>query len=85
LRTWEVIDHIGKITHASISPPHEDDGLVSLRSFQNSEFDDPYGYDFDKNDLEHKLLSDDRIENIFAPPFNEDRGSQGYVVTDMHF
>jgi hypothetical protein len=71
-------------TNIYISSPHDNEGLVSFGP-QNSEVDDVFCYDFKRDDLEENPLTNERLENIIASPFNEGRGSQGYVVKDMHF
>jgi len=39
-------DSIGESTHTCISPPYEDEGLVSLTASQNYEFGDRYCHYF---------------------------------------
>jgi hypothetical protein len=61
------------------NPPHEDENLVSLRSSQNSEFDDLYCYDFEKIEFEENPSSNDEFEKVFDPPFNGDEGIQASI------
>jgi hypothetical protein len=59
---------IGDSTHASISTPHEDEGLVSYGLYQISEFDDLFMGDFEGDNLEDKPLNDDKFANAFTSP-----------------
>jgi hypothetical protein len=78
-------DFDGESTHASISPPHEVEGLVSFAPSQISEFDDLPCYDLERDNLEDKPLNNDELANAFTSPFDEDNGTLGHEVMDITF
>jgi hypothetical protein len=74
-----------KVPHASISPPHEVEGLVSFAPSQISEFDDLPCYDLERDNLEDKPLNNDEVAKACTSPFDEDNGTLGHEVMDITF
>ena len=80
-----VVDLKDESPHASISPPHEVEGLVSFAPYQTFEF---YGlpcYDLERGNLEDKTSNDDEVVKACISPFDEYNGTLGHGVTNITF